>query len=67
MLRIAKQQIFMVTRMVEIEIISNKINVQRNGTILLAALCKVVLGGITFLLPVYGMANLERYSVFHGI
>ena len=25
------------------------------------------LGGITFLLPVYGMANLERHSVFHGI
>ena len=23
-----------------------------------------MLGGITFLLPVYGMTNLERYSVF---
>ena len=27
----------------------------------------LVLGGFTFLLPVYGMTNLERYSVFHGI
>ena len=27
----------------------------------------VVLGGITFLLPAYGVANLERYLVFHGI
>ena len=25
------------------------------------------LGGITFLLLVYDIANLERYSVFHGI
>ena len=29
--------------------------------------CKVVLGGIIFLLPVYGITNSERYSVFHGI
>ena len=28
---------------------------------------EIVLGGITFLLPLYGIANLERYSVFHGI
>ena len=27
----------------------------------------VVLGGIIFLLPVYGITNSERYSVFHGI
>ena len=27
----------------------------------------VVLGGIIFLLLVYGITNSERYSVFHGI
>ena len=27
----------------------------------------VELGGIIFLLPVYGITNSERYSVFHGI
>ena len=27
----------------------------------------LVLGGITFLLLVYGMTNLERYSVFYDI
>ena len=28
---------------------------------------RVVLGGISFLLPVYGIGNSERYSVFHSI
>jgi len=28
---------------------------------------KVVLGGISFLLPVYGITNLEWYLVFYGI
>ena len=28
---------------------------------------EVVLGGINILLPVYGITNLKRYSVFHGI
>ena len=27
----------------------------------------VVLGGINILLPVYGITNSKRYSVFHGI
>ena len=31
------------------------------------AVCTLVLGGIIFLLPVYGITNSERYSVFHGI
>ena len=27
----------------------------------------LVLGGINILLPVYGITNSKRYSVFHGI
>ena len=29
--------------------------------------CVLVLGGIIFLLLVYGITNSERYSIFHGI
>ena len=28
---------------------------------------QLVLGGISILLPVYGITNSKRYSVFHGI
>ena len=35
---------------------------QENNVIL-----RLMLGGIIFSLPIYGMTNLEQYSVFHGI
>ena len=37
------------------------------SSVVKAADTSLVLGGIIFLLPVYGIINSEQYLVFHGI